>query len=97
MHAASQSRAENRVLAVDLGTSGPKVGLVSGVGQVLDCEFEPTPLLLLPGGDAEQQPEARDGLAPVYSMAATLPMRSIVGGLLRYYIDLLYRPLLAYN
>lgn len=45
------------MLAVDLGTSGPKVGLVSTTGQVVDWSFEPVPLLLLPEGGAEQNPD----------------------------------------
>lgn len=45
------------ILAVDLGTSGPKVGLVTTEGEVLAAEFEPTPLLLFPGGGAEQNPD----------------------------------------
>ncbi len=45
------------VLAVDLGTSGPKVALVSTDGAVLGHEFEPVELLLLPGGGAEQRPD----------------------------------------
>ena len=44
------------VLSIDLGTSGPKVGLISAEGRVLDWTFEPTPLFLLPGGGAEQRP-----------------------------------------
>ncbi len=45
------------VLAVDLGTSGPKVALVGVDGTVLGHEFEPVELLLLPGGGAEQRPD----------------------------------------
>ena len=45
------------VLAIDLGTSGPKVALVSTDGEVLDCEIEPTELLLFDGGGAEQIPD----------------------------------------
>ncbi|MBF0237938.1 MAG: FGGY-family carbohydrate kinase, partial [SAR324 cluster bacterium] len=45
------------ILAIDLGTSGPKVALVSVQGQVLDCVVEKTPLELFPGGGAEQAPE----------------------------------------
>ena len=41
-------------LAIDLGTSGPKVALVSVQGEVLACEIEKTPVMLLPGGGAEQ-------------------------------------------
>ena len=43
-------------LAIDLGTSGPKVALVSVKGEVVACEIEKTPLMLLPGGGAEQDP-----------------------------------------
>jgi hypothetical protein len=43
-------------LAIDLGTSGPKVALVSVQGEVLACEIEKTPVMLLPGGGAEQDP-----------------------------------------
>ena len=39
-------------LAIDLGTSGPKVALVSVQGEVLACEIEQTPVMLLPGGGA---------------------------------------------
>lgn len=46
------------VLAVDLGTSGAKVGLVStDDGRIAGHEFEPTAVTLLPGGGAEQDPE----------------------------------------
>lgn len=44
-------------LAIDLGTSGPKVALVSVKGEVIACEIEKTPLMLLPGGGAEQAPD----------------------------------------
>lgn len=47
---------EKHILAIDLGTSGPKVALVSTDGQIVDDDFEPTPLSLLPGGGAEQDP-----------------------------------------
>jgi xylulokinase len=45
------------VLAIDLGTSGPKVGLVSTDGKVLRCAVAPVPLHLFEGGGAEQAPE----------------------------------------
>lgn len=48
---------EKYVLAVDLGTSGPKTALISIRGEVIDSEFEDTPVILLPGGGAEQDPE----------------------------------------
>jgi xylulokinase len=44
------------VLAIDLGTSGPKVALVTTQGEVIAYDFEATPTLLLPGGGAEQRP-----------------------------------------
>lgn len=44
------------ILAIDLGTSGPKVALVTPRGQVAHTVFEPVELLLLPGGGAEQRP-----------------------------------------
>ncbi|MBI5349341.1 MAG: hypothetical protein HZB77_08525, partial [Chloroflexi bacterium] len=45
------------MLAIDLGTSGPKVALVSAEGDVADYEFEETPLILFPNGGAEQNPD----------------------------------------
>jgi len=44
-------------LAVDLGTSGPKVGLVAPDGRVLGGTNEPTALHLLPDGGCEQDPD----------------------------------------
>jgi xylulokinase len=48
---------EKYILAVDMGTSGPKTVLVTTRGRVVGHEFEPIELLLLPGGGAEQDPE----------------------------------------
>lgn len=45
------------VLAIDLGTSGPKAALFSTRGDLVHHTFEPTRLLLLPDGGAEQDPE----------------------------------------
>lgn len=45
------------ILAIDLGTSGPKVALVTTDGQVLASEVEPTKLYLSDGGGAEQEPD----------------------------------------
>ena len=45
------------ILAIDLGTSGPKTALISVYGEVLGSEFEDTPIILLPGGGAEQDPD----------------------------------------
>lgn len=44
------------ILAIDLGTSGPKVALVAATGEVLASAVETVDLLLLPGGGAEQRP-----------------------------------------
>ncbi len=44
------------ILAIDLGTSGAKVGLFSTHGEALSWETEPVPLYLLPNGGAEQAP-----------------------------------------
>ena len=48
---------DNFILAIDLGTSGPKVALFSTHGELVDSEFEPTGLQLLPDGGAEQSPD----------------------------------------
>jgi xylulokinase len=45
-----------RVLALDLGTGGPKVALVGLDGEVLGAEREPNTVTYLPGGGAEQDP-----------------------------------------
>ena len=39
----------------------------------------------------KQNPDETGGMAPVYGMAATLPMRSLVGDLLKRYLDVLYK------
>jgi xylulokinase len=49
--------ARGSVLAIDLGTSGPKVLLVDAAGRALGHEFEPVELLLTPDGGAEQRPD----------------------------------------
>jgi hypothetical protein len=157
------------ILAIDLGTSGPKVALLSTRGVVLGGTSEPVPLHILPQGGVEQDPAdwwnaictaarrllaynslARDvrgicvtaqwagkfnmrwlmesvegfikrphtkpgvaqrfmddlrasveqtclhpkensGMAPVYGMAATMPMHGLVNDLLKRVVDLLYR------
>jgi xylulokinase len=45
------------VLAVDLGTGGPKAAVISATGRIAAHAFERTELRLLPGGGAEQDPE----------------------------------------
>ncbi len=44
------------IVAIDLGTGGPKVAIVSVDGEMVGHEFEKIDLLLLPGGGAEQDP-----------------------------------------
>ena len=51
--AATADRAERFVLAIDLGTGGPKVGLVSLTGRVAWSDHSPVETHLLPGGGAE--------------------------------------------
>lgn len=48
--------ADKFILSIDLGTSGPKVALVSTQGEVLGSEFDETHLILLENGGAEQSP-----------------------------------------
>ena len=50
----SVARGEQVVLAVDLGTGGPKVGLVTVSGTLLWAEHRPVRTRLLPGGGAVQ-------------------------------------------
>ncbi len=49
--------AAESILAIDLGTSGPKVALVTTEGEVLASEVESTELFLSEGGGAEQDPD----------------------------------------
>ena len=48
---------EKLILAVDLGTSGMKVALITVSGRVLGWEFEPLRLIITSDGGAEQSPE----------------------------------------
>src|SRR3989337_3452188 len=45
------------ILAIDLGTGGPKVALISADGEIAGHEFEATTLHLTPDGGAEQDPD----------------------------------------
>lgn len=49
--------AASYILAVDLGTGGPKVALVSTEGDVIAHTVRRNDLLLIPGGGVEQDPE----------------------------------------
>ena len=42
------------VLAIDLGSGGPKVGIVDSEGQVVASARESTPIYFLEGGGVEQ-------------------------------------------
>ena len=53
----SHGIAKKLVLAVDLGTSGMKVALITISGRVLAWESEPVRLLITPDGGAEQSPD----------------------------------------
>jgi xylulokinase len=48
---------EKTIIAVDLGTSGMKVALITVSGKVLGWENEPINLILTPDGGAEQSPD----------------------------------------
>jgi len=50
-------REDKIILAVDLGTSGMKVALITVGGKVLGWECEPVQLILTPDGGAEQSPD----------------------------------------
>jgi hypothetical protein len=41
--------------------------------------------------EVKLNPDEQGGMAPVYGMAATLPMRGMVSDLLKRYIDTLYK------
>ena len=59
------------VLAIDLGTGGPKAALVDGSGHIVANEFEPTPLDIQGDGAAEQDPDA-------WWQAITVAVRAVV-------------------
>lgn len=50
-------RKSKYILAIDLGTSGVKSGIVSTRGEVADCEIEKIHTEFLPAGGAEQDPD----------------------------------------
>jgi xylulokinase len=69
---------ENIFLAVDLGTSGVKVALITVSGEVLGWESESIRLYLTPDGGAEQSPE--DWWQAFLSAAGRLLARNLVPG-----------------
>ncbi|MCA9932420.1 MAG: xylulose kinase [Ardenticatenaceae bacterium] len=46
------------ILAIDLGTSGPKVVLATPMGRIVGASVTETPVIFLPDGGVEQDPEA---------------------------------------
>ncbi len=48
---------EKYIIAVDHGTSGVKVAIISTYGEIMGWEFEETPLYLIPEHGAEQDPD----------------------------------------
>ena len=53
----NQSKPKKYIIAVDHGTSGVKVAIISVFGEILGWEFEKTPLYLIPENGAEQNPD----------------------------------------
>lgn len=74
---------EKYILAIDLGTSGPKVALYSTNGNLIESEFEETRLLLMENGGAEQSPDewwsAIDKAAKRLLAKGVAPSEDIVG------------------
>ncbi len=70
------------ILAIDLGTSGPKTAIVSTRGEVIDSAFVENRLHLLPDGGAEQDPEEwwQSILSGLKSLLAkkTVPAENII-------------------
>jgi len=66
------------ILALDHGTSGCKVALVTVEGTVIDFQFEPTPIHFIPGGGAEQDPN--DWWRAFTAASRTLIRRAAVPG-----------------
>src|SRR5580658_4364739 len=54
----TSTRDETYVLAVDLGTGGPKVAVVSATGRVVAHAFQAVGIDLTDDGGAEQSPQA---------------------------------------
>jgi len=74
------------VLAIDLGTGGPKVAVVAPSGETLAWSWRPVATEFLPGGGAEQDPErmwtavveaARAALAELAELSARPPLVAV--------------------
>jgi len=74
---------EQYVLAVDLGTGGPKVALVSTTGRIVAHAARPVALHLVDGGGAEQDPDewwSAIGAASRQAVeAAAVPAEALIG------------------
>jgi xylulokinase len=55
---APRSTRDPHILAIDLGSGGPKSALINDTGKVVASATERVPILLLPNGGAEQDPAA---------------------------------------
>jgi len=77
------STTDKYILAIDLGTGGPKVALFSVHGELVGSEFEETRLILLPEGGAEQSPQewwqAIDKAAKRLLGKTLVPAEEVVG------------------
>ena len=71
------------VLAVDLGTGGPKVAVVTTAGAVLGVAFEPVELIVSPGGGVEQRPAEWWAAVVTAARRALAAARRTAGGLRR--------------
>lgn len=82
MHTNLPQSSSKHVLAIDLGTGGPKVGIVSLEGEVIASASGKTPIYFLPGQGAEQDPaewwSASVGAARQAIQAAQVPVESII-------------------
>jgi len=57
LHRNMQTDRHRYVLAIDLGSGGHKIALVSDTGHVVASASEKIATLMLPGGGAEQDPD----------------------------------------
>jgi xylulokinase len=76
-------RGEQYVLAVDLGTGGPKVAVVSTTGRIVAHAARPVALHLMDGGGAEQDPDewwSAIGAASQQAVeSAAVPAEALIG------------------